>query len=192
MNTIRSLFVPCRFFQVAALVSLVSMSGGARASAADEPAMPAKPLTAVAVLQPAAGSEVRGTVTFAQVKDGVRVVANVTGLTPGPHGFHVHEKGDLSAPDLMSAGGHYNPTNDAHAGRDAAQRHAGDMGNIVADDKGVARLDYVDSHLALSGENSILGRSVIVHAGADDMKSQPAGAAGPRVAGGVITLVPGK
>lgn len=141
---------------------------------------------AVAVLGPTQGNNVTGTITFTEQKNGVRVTADVRGLTPGSHGFHVHEKGDCSAPDAQSAGGHFNPDNAPHAGPDAAQRHAGDLGNIEADSSGHGRLDRVDHHLSFDGPRSILGRSVIVHAKADDLKSQPAGEAGARVACGVI------
>lgn len=145
--------------------------------------------SAIAVLVPGADSKVTGTVTFTQEKDGVRVDADVRGLTPGAHGFHVHEKGDLSKPDLTSAGGHFNPTGHPHAARDAAERHIGDLGNLEAGADGWAKLSFVDSKLQLSGPHSIIGRAVIVHAKADDLKSQPTGDAGGRVAGGVIGIV---
>jgi Cu-Zn family superoxide dismutase len=147
------------------------------------------PLKAIAVLHPTAGNKVTGTVTFTEEADGVRVQANLTGLTPGKHGFHVHEFGDCSAPDLTSAGGHFNPTNKPHAGPDATERHEGDMGNIEADASGNAKLDYVDHHISLTNdEQSVIGRSVVVHAKADDLKSQPAGDSGARIACGVIGI----
>jgi Cu-Zn family superoxide dismutase len=145
------------------------------------------PLKAVAVLHPTAENKVSGTVTFTEEADGVRVQADITGLSPGKHGFHVHEFGDCTAADLASAGGHFNPTNKPHAGPDAAQRHAGDMGNVEADASGAAKLDYVDHEMSLTNdERSVIGRSVIVHAKADDLKSQPAGDSGARIACGVI------
>jgi Cu-Zn family superoxide dismutase len=141
----------------------------------------------IAVLHPTAGNKVSGTVTFTPVPDGVRVHAEIAGLTPGKHGFHVHEFGDCSAADASSAGGHFNPTNQPHAGPDAAQRHVGDMGNIDADASGKATLDYVDRHMSLSkDQTSVIGRAVIVHAKPDDLKSQPSGDAGARIACGVI------
>src|ERR1044071_4744849 len=88
------------------------------------------PLKAVAVLHPTGGNKVGGTVTFTEVADGVQVQAEITGLTPGNHGFHVHEFGDCSAADLSSAGANFNPTNNPHAGPDATERHVGDMGNV--------------------------------------------------------------
>ena len=175
-------------FSLPALSAILLSLGVARATAADAMAnaQPMAPTAAIAVLVPGSGSSVHGTVTFTQEHDGVRVKADVTGLTPGLHGFHVHEKGDLSKGDLTSAGGHFNPEHHHHAGRDAMDRHAGDLGNLEAGADGHATLDVVDTHLKLSGPESIIGRGVIVHAKADDMKSQPAGDAGSRVAGGVI------
>jgi Cu-Zn family superoxide dismutase len=142
---------------------------------------------AVAVLSPTEGNAVHGTVTFEKVEGGVHVVAEVYGLQPGTkHGFHVHEYGDVSAPDGTSTGGHFNPSGMKHGGPMAQERHAGDMGNLVVGDDGVGRVDYIDSVMKLNGPMSILGRGVIVHAGEDDLVSQPTGAAGARVASGVI------
>jgi Cu-Zn family superoxide dismutase len=147
------------------------------------------PLKAIAVLHPTAGNKVTGTVTFTEEADGVRVQANLTGLTPGKHGFHVHEFGDCSGADLASAGAHFNPTNKPHAGPDATERHEGDMGNIEADASGNAKLDYIDHHISLTNdEQSVIGRSVVVHAKVDDLKSQPAGDSGARIACGVIGI----
>jgi superoxide dismutase, Cu-Zn family len=167
------------------LIPLVCLLLGAAAQTPQPKA--AAPLKAIAVLHPTAGNKVSGTVTFAEEADGVRVHADLTGLTPGKHGFHVHEFGDCSAPDLASAGGHFNPTNKPHAGPDDAERHVGDMGNIEADSSGAAKLDYVDHEISLTNDQrSIIGRSVIVHAKADDLKSQPSGDSGARIACGVI------
>jgi Cu-Zn family superoxide dismutase len=128
-----------------------------------------------------------GTVTFTQQGDKVRVKANITGLSPGEHGFHIHEKGDLSAPDLSSAGAHFNPTGHKHAGPNDQQRHAGDLGNITADASGKAKLDITVSGISIGGgQADIIGKSVIVHAKADDLKTDPSGNAGGRAGGGVI------
>ena len=147
-----------------------------------------EPTKAIAVLHPTKGSNVEGTVTFTKSGDGVKIVADVSGLSPGKHGFHIHEFGDCSSPDGKSAGGHFNPSNNPHAGHDAAQRHEGDMGNIEADSAGKAHLELTDNMMTMSGENSILGRGVIVHEKADDLKSQPTGDAGGRLACGVIGI----
>ena len=142
-----------------------------------------EPTKAIAVLSSASGSKVTGTVTFTMSGDGVKVVADIAGLTPGKHGFHVHEFGDCSAPDATSAGSHFNPTNDPHAGHDADKRHMGDLGNIEADAAGKARVDVTDKKIKL---DAIIGKAVIVHEKADDLKTQPTGDAGGRVACGVI------
>jgi Cu-Zn family superoxide dismutase len=147
----------------------------------------AEPVTkAVAVLSSTKGNNVAGTVTFTKVEGGVKIVADVTGLKPGEHGFHIHEFGDCSAPDATSAGGHFNPLHSQHGAPDAAARHAGDFGNLVADDSGKAHYERVDTIMTLDGANSVLGHAVIVHEKADDLKTQPTGNAGARVACGVI------
>ena len=144
-----------------------------------------EPTKAIAVLHSASGSQVTGTVTFTKMGDTVQVVADITGLTPGKHGFHIHEFGDCSAADASSAGGHFNPMKKPHGAPDAAERHEGDLGNIEADSTGKAHLELKDRMLKLSGENSILGRGLIVHEKVDDW-SQPTGNAGSRLACGVI------
>ncbi len=142
---------------------------------------------AVAVLNPTKGNLVNGMVTFEAVEGGVRVVAKIDGLTPGKHGFHIHEFGDCSAPDAASAGGHFNPTHKQHGGPDSLERHVGDLGNVVADEKGHAEYERIDSVISLTGPDTIVGRSVVVHALADDYKTQPTGNSGGRVACGVIS-----
>jgi len=147
-----------------------------------------EPTKAIAVLHPTQGSQVAGTVTFTKSGDGIKIVADVTGLTPGKHGFHIHEFGDCSSPDGKAAGGHFNPTNSPHAGHDAAQRHVGDLGNLEADSSGKAHLELTDNMMTMSGDKSIIGRGVIVHEKEDDLKSQPVGNAGGRLACGVIGI----
>ena len=156
---------------------------------AEAPPESIHPATAMADLSPTAGNTVRGTVTFTQEDGGVRVVADLAGLTPGDHGIHIHERGDCSATDASSAGDHFNPTGSPHAGPDAAQRHEGDLGNITADASGNARYDRVDPKLSLEGDQSIVGRAIVVHVGNDDLNTQPAGNSGPRTACGVIVRV---
>lgn len=143
---------------------------------------------AIAVLHPTANHSVAGIVRFTQVSAGVYVSATVEGLTTGKHGFHIHELGDCSAPDATSAGGHFNPEGQPHAGPDQAERHVGDLGNLEADESGRAHYERLDDQLSLGGEHSILGRAVIVHAAEDDLTTQPTGAAGGRVACGVIGI----
>lgn len=143
---------------------------------------------AIAVMNPAEGSEVRGVVTFTKTEAGIAIVADLAGLEPGLHGFHIHEFGDCSAPDGTSAGGHFNPAGAEHAAPTESHRHVGDLGNIEADETGQAHYESSDTHLALAGSHSIVGRGVIVHAGEDDLTSQPTGAAGGRVACGVVGI----
>jgi Cu-Zn family superoxide dismutase len=141
------------------------------------------------VLIQGAGDEkgkITGNVTFTSETDGVRVVAAIDGLTPGKHGFHIHEKPDLTAPDLSSAGPHWNPGGNHHGGPEAADHHAGDLGNLVADDKGHAHYDVIIKGLTIEGKTGVIGHSVIIHAKEDDLTSQPAGESGPRIAGGAI------
>lgn len=144
----------------------------------------AAPPEAVACLQSMKDSKVTGHILFKQEGEGtVHVSGEVNGLKPGKHGFHVHEFGDLRDNEGKSAGGHFNPTGMTHGGPDSAHHHEGDMGNIDAGSDGTAKVD-----IKLKGVNlsAILGRSIVVHADADDLKSQPAGNSGPRVAVGVI------
>lgn len=150
--------------------------------------MSAVPAKAIAMVYPVKDKTVKGMITFTQTDQGVKVVAHLEGLTPGKHGFHVHEFGDCSAPDATSAGGHFNPTQMTHGAPTDAARHSGDLGNIVADEKGVADLEWVDPMMQLSGPQSIIGRAVIVHAKEDDLKTQPTGNAGAREGCGVIGI----
>ena len=146
---------------------------------------------AVAVLIPTKNSQVAGKITFMHESDGMHVTAKITGLTPGKHGFHIHEFGDASSLDGMSAGGHFNPMKAMHAGPEEKRRHEGDLGNLDADADGVANYEIVDSQLSFHGAASILGRGVVVHEKADDFKTQPTGNAGGRVAVGVIGVAKG-
>jgi Cu-Zn family superoxide dismutase len=143
---------------------------------------------AVAVLHPTKGNSVRGIVTFTKEKGGIRVVADLEGLTPGKHGFHIHEYGDCSAPDGTSAGGHFNPEGKPHGAPTSKNRHVGDLGNITANAEGKAHYDWTDPVISFAGTRSVVGRAIIVHAGEDDLKSQPTGNAGPRIACGVIGI----
>jgi Cu-Zn family superoxide dismutase len=143
---------------------------------------------AIAVITPTKGNSVHGVVTFEEVDKGIHIVANLTGLTQGKHGFHIHEFGDISSDDGSSAGGHFNPTGMPHSMPTSEKRHAGDMGNIEADGNGSAHLDYIDSVMKLNGKYSIIGHAVIIHAKEDDFKTQPTGNAGPRVGYGVIGI----
>jgi superoxide dismutase, Cu-Zn family len=143
-------------------------------------------LQAVANLEPASGSGVHGTILFVAEGDGVRVEGSITGLAPGRHGIHIHENGDCSSADASSAGGHFNPTHQSHGAPEGDTHHTGDFGNLTADASGVATISRVFAWLTLEGPDSIIGRSLVVHAEVDDLHSQPAGNSGARVACGVI------
>jgi Cu-Zn family superoxide dismutase len=172
---------------LALALPLLAASQEKPAPAHDRGAMAAPAVEkAVAVLASAAGDDVAGAVWFAKMADGVHVKARITGLTPGTHGFHIHEFGDCSAPDFTSAGAHFNPMSQPHAGPQAAARHVGDLGNITAGADGVALIDHHDKQIAFSGHHGVIGRAVVVHAKADDLKTQPTGDAGGRLACGVI------
>ena len=145
--------------------------------------------SATAIIRPASGSQVHGEVTFTQIgADRVRVAGEIAGHGTGPKGFHIHEKGDCSAPDAMSAGGHFNPNQRAHGGSPTAG-HAGDMGNITFNDSGKAVINMVLDGISVSStaRNGILGRAVVVHMSPDDLKTDPTGNAGGRAACGVIS-----
>jgi Cu-Zn family superoxide dismutase len=155
----------------------------------EEPPPPPAPKTATAKLAAASKSKVSGTVTFKEVEGGLEVTANIEGLTPGEHAWHVHEKGDCSAPDAKSAGGHFNPENHKHGAPDAEEHHAGDFGNLTAGKDGKATNTFTMKGITLDeGATSVIGKGFIVHAKKDDFKTQPTGNAGDRVACGVIEL----
>jgi Cu-Zn family superoxide dismutase len=143
---------------------------------------------AVCVLHPTKGSEVHGTIWFIQQGDEIEISGEIMGLKPGMHAFHVHEFGDCTSGDGMATGPHFNPDAKPHGGPHTGARHVGDLGNIKADEKGTAKVQIRDREVKLSGPHSVLGRALIVHADPDDLKSQPAGNAGARIACGVIGI----
>jgi len=143
--------------------------------------------SAEAMLAPTKGNTAAGKVEFVEKGGKVLVTASVTGLPPGPHGFHIHEKGDCSAPDGTSAGGHFNPEGKPHGAPGSAAHHGGDMPMLVADGSGKAALTAeIDVVTIDGGATGIVGRSVIVHKDADDFRTQPTGNSGARLACGVI------
>ena len=151
--------------------------------------MPDEPLRATAALQPTKGSKAFGEATFEQVGDKVRVIVFAQGLKPGAeHGFHIHEAGDCSSGDGMSAKGHFNPHGKPHGNPASAERHAGDLPALKAGKDGRAKID-VDGRTrspSRQGPGNIVGRGLIIHADPDDYKTQPTGNAGARIACGVI------
>ena len=162
-----------------------------------EPAKTAPPAQstakqAVANLASASGSLVSGKVTVMPMADGVHLTGTVGGLPANStHGFHIHEKGDCSAVDASSAGGHFNPLGAPHGRMETTPHHAGDMDNIVADGDGVAHVNMHVGGVRLGGggPTDIAGRALVVHAAPDDYQSQPSGNAGARVACGIITIL---
>jgi Cu-Zn family superoxide dismutase len=143
---------------------------------------------ASSTLDSRSGSSVKGNVNFIWQGHEVLVTGNFSGLKPNTeHGFHVHEKGDCSAPDATSAGGHFNPETKSHGMPGTGSSHAGDMPNIKSDANGNAIFSAKLTGFAINnGPSGILGRAVVVHRDPDDYKSQPAGNSGPRVACGLI------
>jgi Cu-Zn family superoxide dismutase len=144
---------------------------------------------AVASVQPLGTSTVKGVVLFTALDHGVEISARLTGLTPGQHGFHIHEFGDCSAPDGSSAGPHFNPEGKPHGAPGADASHAGDYGNLEADANGHATLKLVSHRITLDqSATGVLGRSVIIHDKPDDLTSQPTGNAGGRIGCAVIVI----
>jgi len=144
---------------------------------------------AAAQLQSTTGNSATGTVSFTQAGDKVMLAGEVRGLKPNAeHGFHVHEKGDCSSGDGMSAGGHFNPDGKGHGQHAMGAHHAGDLPSLKADASGVARFNFASTSITLgSGAADIIGRGLIIHRDPDDYKTQPTGNAGPRLACAVIT-----
>ena len=162
----------------------------ATTTAAPEPASaPAAPTpSATATLAGNTSADVKGTVTFTQTPEGIKVVADLAGVdAAGKHGFHIHE-GTECVGDFKSAGGHFNPSASAlHATPPTAPRHNGDLGNFEFA-QGSGHLEIVTTDLSLEGANSVVGHAVILHAKEDDGKTQPTGNAGDRIACGIVTL----
>lgn len=152
-----------------------------------KPAEAKAPRTLEVELQAKSGSKLKGKATLTEVEGGVKVTMVVEGISPGEHGSHVHEKGDCSAPDGASAGGHYNPHGHAHGLPAVEKRHLGDLGNIVIgkDGKGTHEITVPGANLTPGDPNSFTGRAIIIHEKKDD-GGQPVGNAGGRIGCGVI------
>ncbi|XP_068898316.1 superoxide dismutase [Cu-Zn]-like isoform X1 [Tenebrio molitor] len=135
-----------------------------------------------------------GRVTFTKTDEGVKVEGTINGLPAGKHGFHIHEKGDLGD-GCVAAGGHFNPTKKQHGAPQDDERHVGDLGNIVSEDKKATNVNIVDKLISLGGDNCIIGRALVIHAGEDDLgkggkdDSKTTGHAGARLACGVVGIV---
>ncbi len=156
--------------------------------ATPEPTPAPAPQRAVAQIGSASGSKVRGSATFTQ--DGATITLRVSleHAPPGVHAVHLHEKGDCSAPDATSAGGHWNPSSHAHGEWGTAPFHLGDVGNLVigADGNGALLLTTELWSIGSKAANDVVGTAIIVHAAPDDFKTQPTGNAGARIGCGVV------
>lgn len=153
---------------------------------AEEPKVPAAVTAAICVMHATEGNKVTGVLKFVEEGGKLKITADIEGLTPSAkHAIHIHEFGDQTSKDGTSAGGHYNPEGHDHGLPDKAARHAGDLGNLEADKDGKCHYEITVENATVSGKNAVLGRSVIIHAKADD-GGQPVGNAGPRIACGVI------
>lgn len=129
-----------------------------------------------------------GVVHVMPAATGVQLHVQLTGLTPGEHGFHVHEQGECTPPAFESSGGHFAQEGQQHGLQNPQGPHTGDMPNLVANAGGAVDTTFTLDRLSLQrgAANAVFGRALVVHAGADDYRTDPAGAAGDRVACGVI------
>ena len=145
---------------------------------------------AIAIIGPTSGNSVSGTATFTQMGDRIALVVDIMGATPGLHAVHIHEYGDCSSGDGTSAGGHWNPTGVAHGKWGEGEFHLGDLGNINVGEDGTGAFELTTDlwEMGTGSDIDIVGRGIIVHAGADDFTSQPSGAAGARIGCGVIEM----
>ena len=136
-------------------------------------------------------NEINGIITLSKLGNKVKIFGKISGLTPGKHGFHIHESGDLSV-GCKSLCSHYNPHNKNHGGPEDVDRHVGDLGNIEANSKGVAEVNIIDKLVKITGKYSVIGRSMIIHEKEDDLgkgdndESLITGNAGKRIACGII------
>ena len=151
-------------------------------------AMPQAGPSASARLVATTGNSVTGLVNFTRKGDKVQVSGEIQGLKPNAElGFHIHEKGDCSSGDGLSAGGHFNPGAKPHGAHDQSEHHAGDLPSLKADASGSARFNFLTDAVSIGGGNAdVIGRALIVHRDPDDYKTQPTGNSGPRTACGVI------
>lgn len=176
----------CQILLLSALVFVIDQGISAQAQAQGRGRGATDGQRAICVLSPVGNSGISGTVFFVQMGKRVHITGKIAGLTPGKHGFHVHEFGDLrDVTKGESTGGHFNPHHKDHGAPDVQDRHVGDLGNVTANAEGIAMVDEFDSMIAFDGPNSIIGRSIIVHAQPDTFV-QPTGGAGGRVGYGVI------
>ena len=146
---------------------------------------------AMAEIAPTSGNSVTGEAVFTQNGADITVTIEIENASPGEHGVHIHATGDCSAPDGTSAGGHWNPTDVAHGKWGDAEFHLGDLGNIAVGADGTGSFELTTDlwDMDTGSDLDVVGKAIIVHAGADDFVSQPSGAAGARIGCGVIELM---
>lgn len=194
MKTLTPILLVASVIALSACSSSAPTKSTAPAAATSTPAAPAAQSTAKSAtvnLASASGSLVSGKLTIVPMGNGVHLTGEIGGLSPGStHAIHIHEKGDCSAADASSAGGHFNPSAQPHGKVGSGAHHGGDMDNLVANAEGVAQVNAHAEGVTLGGgaANDVAGKAVIVHAAADDYRTQPTGNAGGRVACGVITV----
>ena len=179
------------WFVAVAMIGLLAVGGAAQAGKEEAKKAPVQTMPAAkatAGIEARSGSSLSGTADFVQHGGKLMITVSLKGAPPGPHAVHIHEKGDCSAPDASSAGPHFNPGGHQHGAPDAAQHHAGDLGNITIGEDGTGTLMIHSEDLAMAGEpNGVVGRAIIVHDKPDDFVTQPTGNAGGRIGCGVIT-----
>ena len=146
---------------------------------------------ATAQINSASGSNLTGTAIFTKDGENITLSIEIQNASPGLHAVHIHESGDCSAPDGTSAGGHWNPTGVAHGKWGEGEFHLGDIGNITVDEDGTGSIELTTDlwEIGTGSDVDVIGKGIIVHAGADDFTSQPSGAAGARIGCGVIEPV---
>ncbi len=179
-----------KIYTITAAILVFTAGPGCKQTGAGEQPRGGEPAGAVAELRDADGDTI-GIATFEAIEGGVQLRFEGAGLSPGLHGFHVHEVGLCEPPDFESAGGHFNPTGAEHALRNPRGPHLGDLPNLEVgpDGRVVTRMTLDGVNLDPSGARSLLagdGTSLIIHADPDDQMTDPAGNAGPRIACGVL------
>ena len=171
-----------------AVAFLAAAMGAMPGAAGAQAGSSTKGQAALAAIEARSGSTVKGEAAFNVSSGKVTMTVTVTGLTPGPHAIHLHEKGDCSDPEAKSAGAHWNPTNAQHGRWGEGSFHRGDIGNLVANAAGEATLTFATDLWTIGGDagTDVIGRSVVIHDKADDFQTQPTGNAGGRIGCGVI------
>ena len=168
------------------LVAGAALAAQSESKKAAQPTQTMPAGKAGATIEGRSGSSLTGAAEFMMHGTQMMITVSVKGAVPGTHAVHIHEKGDCSAPDATSAGGHFNPGGHMHGAPDAKEHHAGDLGNMTVGADGSGSLMIQSSELSLEGSNSILGRAIIMHEKSDDFVTQPTGNAGGRIGCGVI------